>query len=76
MLPYCCHSTSSRKEKRRGFTKGRKLCTILQAHTRNVLLHASDAPCSTRKRFRPGPIDGIFRIQQVNFGEFLFHALG
>jgi hypothetical protein len=75
VLPYCCRSTSSRKEKRRGFTIGTKLCTILQAHTRNVLLHASDAPCSTRKRFRSSPIEKIFRILQTDFRELLFHAL-
>jgi hypothetical protein len=59
----------------------RKVCkvftlfTILQAHTRNVLLHVSYASRSSLSRLTPGPIRRIFRIMDANFGEFLFHAL-
>ena len=47
-------------------------CTILQAHPRNILLHASYASRSSHERLSPGPIGWISTILDMNFREFIF----
>jgi hypothetical protein len=51
------------------------LDTILQAYACNAVLHASYASRSSRKRLNHSPMERIFRILDMNFREFLFHAL-
>src|SRR5688572_20018314 len=50
-------------------------CTILQAHPRNILLHASYASRSSHERLSPGPIGWISTILDMNFREFSISEL-